>query len=145
MRNDLEKDGCMPVKILIVEDDAIIAMDMEQVLSRKGYNVIGIIDRGEKVLPAIEKKQPDIVLMDINIKGNTDGVDVAKKLLDELGLKVIYVTAYSDINMKERAFMTEPVGYLIKPVRESELIGMIDYAMEKAKKPEQTNYISGNG
>ena len=135
MSNDLEKGGERLVNILIVEDDAIIAMDMEQVLSRKGYNVIGIIDRGEKVLPAIDKKQPDIVLMDINIKGNADGVDVAKKLLDELGLKVIYVTAYSDVNMKERAFMTEPVGYLIKPVRESELIGMIDYAMEKANKP----------
>lgn len=119
------------IKILIVEDDAIIAMDMEQILRRKGYNVVGRADRGEKALSAVDEKKPDIVLMDINIKGNIDGIAVAKKLLDELHMKVIYVTAYSDMTMKERAFETEPIGYLVKPLRESELIGMIEYASGK--------------
>jgi len=119
------------IKILIVEDDAIIAMDMEQILRKKGYNVVGRVDRGEKALLAVDEKKPDVVLMDINIKGSIDGITVAKKLLDELHMKVIYVTAYSDMNMKERAFETEPIGYLVKPVRESELIGMIEYAIEK--------------
>lgn len=131
MSTESKTGGGGPVRILIVEDDAIIAMDMEQVLRRKGYTVVGRVDRGEKALSAVDEKKPDIVLMDINIKGSIDGIDVAKKLLDDLRMKVIYVTAYSDINMKEKAFETEPIGYLVKPVRESELIGMIEYAMDK--------------
>jgi two-component system, response regulator PdtaR len=132
MSGNFEKSTDGP-KILIVEDDAIIAMDMEQVLSRKGYKIIGRVDRGEKAIAAVEEKKPDIVLMDINIKGSINGIEVAKKLLDEIGVKVIYVTAYSDVTMKERAFETEPVGYLIKPVRETELIGMVERAMGRSK------------
>ena len=131
MGEDYETGEPVGARILIVEDDAIIAMDMEQILTRKGYDVVGRVDRGEKAISAVEEKKPDIVLMDINIKGNIDGIAVAKKLLDELKLKVIYVTAYSDINMKERAFETEPIGYLVKPLRESELVAMIEYAMKK--------------
>ncbi len=131
MGEDYETGEPGGARILIVEDDAIIAMDMEQILTRKGYDVVGRVDRGEKVISAVEEKKPDIVLMDINIKGNIDGIAVAKELLDELELKVIYVTAYSDINMKERAFETEPIGYLVKPLRESELVAMIEYAMKK--------------
>lgn len=131
---DNNTSGVRTVNILIVEDDAIIAMDMEQVLSRKGYKVIGILDKGEKVLPFVVENLPDIILMDINIKGNINGVDVAKKLLDDLDMRVIYVTAYSDLNMREKASLTSPIGYLIKPVRESELVEMIEYAMEKLPK-----------
>jgi CheY-like chemotaxis protein len=131
MSGDVEKNENDPVKILIVEDDAIIAMDMEQVLIRKGYNVVRRVDRGEKALAAVEEDKPDIVLMDINIKGSIDGIEVAKRLLDDIHMKVIYVTAYSDVNMKERAFETGPVGYLIKPVRETELIDMIEQAAGK--------------
>ena len=128
MSGDVERSTDDPVKILIVEDDAIIAMDMEQVLKGKGYKVVGRVDRGEKALVVVEEKKPDIVLMDINIKGSINGIDVAKILLNDIHIKVIYVTAYSDVNMKERAFETEPVGYLIKPVRETELIDMIRQA-----------------
>lgn len=131
MGDDCETGEPGEARILIVEDDAIIAMDMEQILTHKGYNVVGRVDKGEKALSIVKEKKPEIVLMDINIKGNTDGIAVAKKLLDELQLKVIYITAYSDINMKERAFETEPIGYLVKPLRESELVAMIEYAMKK--------------
>ena len=72
--------------------------------------------------------------MDINIKGDSDGVSVAEKLLFDYDIHVIYITAYSDMNMRERALKTEPVGYLVKPIRESELLEMLEYAAGKIEK-----------
>ncbi|MDD4127727.1 MAG: response regulator [Methanomicrobium sp.] len=120
--------------VLIVEDDAIISMDIEQRVKKSGFRVLGVEDRAEKVYSRVEKERPDIVLMDINIKGDSDGVSVAEKLLNDYDIHVIYITAYSDMNMRERALKTEPLGYLVKPIRESELLEMLDYAAEKIGK-----------
>ena len=120
--------------VLIVEDDAIISMDIEQRVKKSGFRVLGVEDRAEKVYSRVEKERPDIVLMDINIKGDSDGVSVAEKLLNDYDIHVIYITAYSDMNMRERALKTEPLGYLVKPIRESELLEMLDYAAEKIRK-----------
>jgi AmiR/NasT family two-component response regulator len=117
--------------VLIVEDDAIISMDIEQRVKKSGFRVLGVEDRAEKVYSRVEKERPDIVLMDINIKGDSDGVSVAEKLLNDYDSHVIYITAYSDMNMRERALKTEPLGYLVKPIRESELLEMLEYAAEK--------------
>ncbi|MBP2133247.1 AmiR/NasT family two-component response regulator [Methanomicrobium sp. W14] len=119
------------VKVLIVEDDAIISMDIEQRVKKFGCEVLGVVDRAEKVYSRIKEKLPDIVLMDINIKGESDGVSVAEKLLEDYSIHVIYITAYSDMSMKERAMKTEPLGYLVKPIRESELVEMLEYAITK--------------
>ncbi|MDD3978101.1 response regulator [Methanomicrobium antiquum] len=118
-------------KVLIVEDDAIISMDIEQRVKKAGWAVIGVEDRAEKVYEAVEKERPDIVLMDINIKGDSDGVTVAEKLLEDYGIHVIYITAYSDMSMKERSLKTDPLGYLVKPIREAELTEMLEYAAER--------------
>ncbi|WOF17366.1 response regulator [Methanoplanus sp. FWC-SCC4] len=119
------------LKILIVEDDAIISMDIEQRVNRLGCRVTGVLDRGDKVFSNVAGERPDIVLMDINIKGDMDGVSVAERLLEDYGLRVIYITAYSDMSMRERALKTDPLGYLVKPIRESELIEMLEYAAGK--------------
>lgn len=121
------------IKILIVEDDAIISMDIEQRVKKHGYIVSGVVDRPEKVFANVMNERPDIILMDINIKGDMDGVEVAEKLLDEFDIHVIYITAYSDMSMRERALKTEPLGYLVKPIRESELLEMLGYAAGKLK------------
>ena len=122
------------IRILIVEDDAIISMDIEQRVKKHGCVVLGVVDRAEKVFEKVGTERPDLVLMDINIKGEMDGVSVAEKLLNDYNIHVIYITAYSDMSMRERALKTEPLGYLVKPIRESELVEMLEYASEKVKK-----------
>jgi len=122
------------VKVLIVEDDAIISMDSEQRVKKAGCSVTGVVDRAEKVYLKVKEERPDIVLMDINIKGDSDGVAVAEKLLSEYDIHVIYITAYSDMSMRDRALKTDPIGYLIKPIRETELLEMLEFAFKKLKK-----------
>jgi CheY-like chemotaxis protein len=107
--------------ILIVEDDAIISMDIEQRVQKLGHKVVGVVDRAEKAFRAIIEKKPDLILMDINLKGGIDGISIAERLYKDMGTRVIYITAYSDEGMKERADKTNPLGYIVKPIRENEL------------------------
>jgi CheY-like chemotaxis protein len=107
--------------ILIVEDDAIISMDIEQRVQKLGHKVVGVVDRAEKAFRAIIEKKPDLILMDINLKGGMDGISIADRLYKDMGTRVIYITAYSDEGMKERADKTNPLGYIVKPIRENEL------------------------
>ncbi|UUX91315.1 response regulator [Methanoplanus endosymbiosus] len=107
--------------ILIVEDDAIISMDIEQRVQKLGHKVVGVVDRAEKAFRTIIEKKPDLILMDINLKGEMDGISIADRLYKEMNIRVIYITAYSDAGMKERAEKTYPLGYIIKPIRENEL------------------------
>lgn len=107
--------------ILIVEDDAIISMDIEQRVQKLGHKVVGVVDRAEKAFRAIIEKKPDLILMDINLKGGMDGISIADRLYKDMGIRVIYITAYSDDGMKERADKTNPLGYIVKPIRENEL------------------------
>jgi len=116
------------LSILIVEDDAIISMDIEQRVQRLGHKVVGVVDRADKAFSTIIKEKPDLILMDINLKGEMDGISIADRLYKDMGIRVIYITAYSDPEMKERAEKTDPLGYIIKPIRENELNRVLEEA-----------------
>ncbi|MCX6620977.1 MAG: response regulator, partial [Acidobacteria bacterium] len=103
-------------RVLIVEDEALIALDLKSRLECAGYSVVGVADSMEEALALVEKKSPDIVLMDIRIRGEHDGIETAARIRRCYDIPVIFVTAYADRETLERAKLTEPFGYIMKPV-----------------------------
>ncbi|MGA2551270.1 MAG: ATP-binding protein [Burkholderiaceae bacterium] len=128
-----------PTSILIVEDERIVAMDLQQTLNAMGHDAFAVAASAEEAVARASEKRPDVVLMDIRIKGPRDGIQTAEILRDRFGVIVIYLTAHADEAMIERAKLTEPLGYLLKPVKQSELRSVIEIAvyrheLEKARK-----------
>ena len=118
-------------KVLVVEDERVVAKDLALTLEGMGYNVIGSAASRDEALAVCANEVPDIVLMDIRIKGPIDGIDTAKELLDLYDLHVIYLTAHADVASIDRAKRTRPHAYLLKPVKAGELQGAIEIAMFK--------------
>src|SRR4051812_43846210 len=104
--------------ILIVEDEAIVAADLASRLERLGYEVVGSARHGEEAVALVRSAPPDIVLMDIQLQGDLDGVETAAKIRSHHALPVIYLTAHSDAGTVARAKTTEPFGYIRKPFEE---------------------------
>ncbi len=120
-------------KILIVEDEAIIAMEVESQLQSLGYEITSIVDTGEKAIKKAEEDRPDIILMDIRIKGEMDGIDAAEEIRSRFGIPVIFSTAYLDEERIERAKITMPFGYVLKPIQERDLKVTIEMALYVSK------------
>jgi DNA-binding LytR/AlgR family response regulator len=118
-------------KVYIVEDEILLAKDLENILKSNGYNVVGVSQSGEEFLEKVVEERPNIVLMDIMLKGKITGIEAAKKLREMLDIPVIFLTAYSDENTVEKAKESFPYGYIIKPFREKELITTIEVALNK--------------
>ncbi len=119
-------------QILVVEDEAVVAEDIRKILQSYGYEVPEAISTGEAAIKAINKKRPNLILLDIKLKDKLSGIDVAKHIID-MDIPVIYLTAYSDKDIVEKAKATGPFGYLIKPFRERELVTTIQMAFFKHK------------
>jgi 1,2-diacylglycerol 3-beta-glucosyltransferase len=102
-------------RILIVEDEMITAMDEQQCLESLGYEVIGIVSSGEEAIKLTEKERPDLVLMDITLEGEMDGVQAAWKIRDAFNIPVVFVTAHGDKAIYEAATENALSGYIIKP------------------------------
>jgi DNA-binding NarL/FixJ family response regulator len=116
-------------KVLIVEDERVVAKDLKQTLESMGYDVIGMAATRDETIAICEQHLPDIVLMDIRIKGDVDGIDTATELHKLYRLRVIYLTAHADVASIDRAKRTYPHAYLLKPVKPGELQGAIEIAM----------------
>lgn len=128
-------------RILIVEDESILAMLIKGKLKSSGYEIADWVDRGEDAIKSAREKLPDLVLMDIVLKGEMDGIEAAKRIRNSLDIPIIYLTAYSDEEVLKRARVTEPYGYLIKPFREDELRANIEMAMYKHKSEKKTREV----
>jgi AmiR/NasT family two-component response regulator len=118
-------------KIVIVEDEGLIAADLEIRLKSAGYDVPGTADSAERALEVIRKTSPDLVLMDIHLKGSIDGIEVAAQVRKELDVPVVYLTAFEDRGTLERAGRTEAFGYIKKPIASASLRGSIELAIAK--------------
>ncbi len=118
--------------IFIVEDEAIVAADLKETLISLGYTVAGTAKSGEIALKKVVETKPDIVLMDIHLAGEMDGIETAAELHKVISVPVIYLTAFSDEPLLERAKVTEAYGYLIKPYSERELTSIIEIALYKS-------------
>lgn len=118
-------------QILVVEDERIVADDIQMTLQRLGYSVCGIAFSGEEALIKIENIRPDLVLMDIVLEGQMDGIEAAAVIRSHFDIPVVYLTAYGDRKLLDRAKETEPFGYIIKPFEERELHSTIEIALYK--------------
>jgi two-component system, response regulator PdtaR len=122
----------MPDKsILIVEDEAIVAMTIEDTLHEMGYSVVGQAANAEDALRLARDKKPDLILMDIHIQGDRDGIITAEEINTRYGIPIIYLTAYSDDETIQRAAKTRPYGFLTKPFRKNEMYSTIEMALYK--------------
>ncbi|HTB07197.1 MAG TPA: response regulator [Bacteroidia bacterium] len=123
--------------VLIVEDEVIIARDLAQTLTKLGYLVVGHCVKGEDAITMVEEKMPDIILMDIMLKGDMTGIDAAKEIRKKFQLPVVYLTAYSDEDSIGRANSSGPSGYLVKPFKANDLRATIETALYRFKEEMQ--------
>ncbi len=117
--------------MLIVEDEPIVAKDLQETLMSMGYDAYAIAASGEEALTKAEGRLPDVVLMDVRLEGAMDGIETAEAFAQRFGLRVIYLTSHSDVVSLDRAKQTRPHAYLLKPVKAVELRGAIEIAMFK--------------
>jgi len=116
-------------KILIVEDEIIIALNIESILKKLGYSVMGIVSSGKDCLKAISHSHPELILMDIILEGDMDGIELAGRVREKDDIPIIFLTAYSDRSSLQKAKQTEPYGYIVKPVNEKDLYTTIETAL----------------
>ena len=122
------------INVLIVEDESIVAKDIQHSLKKLGYNVLGICSTGEDAIKSAEELMPDIVLMDIMLKGQMNGIEAAAQIRETNNIPVIFLTAYADENTLSKAKVSEPFGYIIKPFKEIDLHTSIEMAIYKHEK-----------
>ena len=120
-----------PARLLIVEDGLIIAEDMRRRCEALGYTVTGIAATGEDAVFIADRTRPDLVLMDIRLRGTMDGIEAARQIRTTLGIPIVYATSSSDEATLVRAKETEPFGYLLKPVEPRELHATIELALHR--------------
>lgn len=120
-------------KILVVEDERIVGEDIKNRLQKLGYSVPSIVRSGEEAIDKVKSLNPDLVLMDIVLDGEIDGVEAAAQIKSLYDLPVVYLTAYADYSTLERAKITEPYGYIIKPFDDRDLHITIDIGLHKHK------------
>jgi PAS domain S-box-containing protein len=120
-------------KIMVVDDEAIISMQLKEQLTAMGYNVVGIGSSGEEAIELSNKLHPDLILMDIVMAGKTDGIDAAEVIQKNLEIPIIFITAFGEEHFLERAKVLEPYGYIMKPLRKQEIKSAIEIALYKAR------------
>ena len=120
------------IRILVAEDEKLVAKDIDNMLQGLGYEVLGVVARGEDAVARAGQAKPDLILMDIVLKGEVDGIQAAEKIWEAWYIPVIYLTAYADDRTLERAKLTGPFGYILKPFDERELQTTIEMAFYKA-------------
>ena len=122
------------IRILIVEDENIVAKDIENIVKNLGYIPVDITHTGKKAIEIVEEKKPDIVLMDIKLKGSMSGIEAADVIREKYLIPVIYLTAYADDATLKKAKITQPYGYIIKPFKEKDIQTAIEMAIYKHEK-----------
>jgi PAS domain S-box-containing protein len=120
-------------RILIVEDEAIVAEDLENLIIDFGYEMVGsVVSADDAIQQAIEHR-PDLILMDIVLKGNKNGIDAANEIKDMLKIPIIFLTAYSDLKLIEEAKNTEPYAFIVKPFQDKQVIASIEMALSRSQ------------
>ena len=118
-------------QILIVEDERIVAQDIRVTLVNLGYSVAAVVSSGEAAIEKAEELRPDLVLMDIVLREDMDGIQAAEQIRTRFDIPVVYLTAYADEKRLERAKLTQPFGYVLKPFNDRELHTNIEMALHR--------------
>ncbi len=122
------------INVLVVEDESIVSKDIQYSLKKLGYNVVGVAATGQKAIDLCGEKLPDIILMDIMLKGDINGIEASTRIKESYNIPVIFLTAYADENTLSKAKITEPYAYIIKPFKEIDLHTSIEMAFYKHSK-----------
>lgn len=120
-----------PIKILVVEDEVIVAEDIAGRLKKLGYAVAGTVSSGEEAIQKAAETQPDLVLMDIVLKGEMDGVTASEQIRNNTDIPTVFLTAYADEKTLQRAKLTDPFGYIVKPFQQNDLRVAIEIAVHR--------------
>ncbi len=124
-------------KILVVEDESIVAKDIQNSLTKLGYDVPATASSATIAYDKLDEIKPDLVFLDIKLKGDVDGVQIAERIKTEYDIPVIFLTSYVDKSTLDRAKVTEPYGYLVKPFNENDLQSTVEMALYKFKKDQE--------
>lgn len=125
----LAKDA--PVSILLVEDEFIVAQDLRETLTQLGYHVVGVASEGVQAVCMAAELQPQLIVMDVGLKGDVDGIQAAQLIQERAHVPVIFLTGHRDPDTLQRAVLTGPLGYIVKPFQEVELRCAIEVAIHK--------------
>ena len=129
-------------KVLIVEDEGIIAAEIESTLKLLGYHVCGMAFNGDKALDFFKNTSPDIALLDINIKGSLSGIDLAKVIREKYNFPFVFLTSYSDFDTLSQVQETLPYGYIVKPFTDKELRSNVEIALYKFAQEQKGGFPS---
>ncbi len=130
------------INVLIVEDEYTIALDIAERLKQMKFSVAGIASEYDKALPVLLNKNPDIALLDINLGDGKSGIDLAKLIYEKFDIPVIFLSAYSDDATFKEAQVANPMGFIIKPIKDEDLDHGIKLALQRYKDIKQNNTIS---
>lgn len=125
-------------QLLIVEDEAIVALDIKNALLKLGHEVIACVTNADEAIAWIEKIRPDIIIMDIHLNHSKDGIQTAEEIQKIANIPILYLTAYADDETISRAVRTNPIGYLIKPFKREELKSTIQLGLHKKNRTDHT-------
>jgi len=114
------------VKVLIVEDEAIVAQNLCMELQLEGYHVCGFVATGEEAISLVKQEDPDLILMDVNLIGDMDGIETSEKIMELKKIPIIFMTGYSKLEFSDRAMKLNPVGYFNKPIDVEMITPLID-------------------
>lgn len=132
------------IKILIVEDEPIVALDIKKTLMKLEYIVTDTVVNYDEALDSIKADEPDIIFMDIHLENSKNGIEIVQEIQKYKNIPIIYLTAYSDDKTMEEAIATNPVGYLLKPFKREELKSNILLSIYKMKNPNETPVITSS-
>ncbi len=121
----------MRAKLLIVEDEGIVALNIQRRLEGLGYSIVASVSSGEEAIAAADQMNPDLVLMDIKLEGSVDGIEAAAQIRSRFQIPIVYLTAYTNEETLNRAKLTEPYGYILKPFEARDLATTIEVALYK--------------
>jgi DNA-binding NarL/FixJ family response regulator len=122
-----------PARVLVVEDDFIVALELERNLADEGFQVVGVAGTAEEALEIATYERPDVAIMDVRLAGLRDGVDAATELYSTLGVRSIFATAHADDTTRQRASRASPLGWLEKPYSPEALISMVSKALVRGR------------
>jgi PAS domain S-box-containing protein len=128
------------IKILVVEDESIVAKDIQNTLIRLGYDVPATASNAVSAFQKLDDIRPNLVFLDIKLKGDIDGIQIAEKIKQNYDIPVIFLTSFVDKGTLDRAKVTEPYGYIVKPFNESDLQTTVEMALYKFEKDKETKY-----
>lgn len=123
-----------PVKgsIMVVEDEGVVSIDIRNMLQKAGYSIAAVAFKGEEAILKAEQSAPDLILMDIGLKGELDGIETAKKIRDRLPIPVVFLTGFADDVTMAKAQEVNPSGFILKPINEAELNDIVDAILKKS-------------